>query len=159
MSLNLNHIVLAGHLTRDPELRQIGSERVVANTGIAINRRWKNTAGEQQEEATFVDIEAWGRTAELMGQYLKKGSPIYVEGRLKLDQWEDKEGQKRNRLKVVAENVQFLGGRQQGAPAGDGGTEAAPASGASAGAARPAPAGRGRPAPSRVPASEEEAPF
>ncbi len=113
MSLNLNHVVLAGHLTRDPELRQIGADRVVANTGIAINRRWKDQAtGEQREEATFIDIEAWGRTAELMGQYLKKGSAAYIEGRLKLDTWDDKEsGQKRSKLKVVADSVQFLGGR------------------------------------------------
>lgn len=151
MSLNLNHVVLAGHLTRDPELRQIGSERVVASTGIAINRRWKNAAGEQQEEATFVDLEAWGRTAELMGQYLKKGSPVYVEGRLKLDQWEDKEGQKRQRLRVVAESVQFLGGRPQG-----GETAGEPA--AAATPARPI-AARGRPAPARAPAMDGEPPF
>lgn len=153
MSLNLNHVVLAGNLTRDPELRQINPERVVANVGIAINRRWKNANGEQQEEATFIDLEAWGRTAELMGQYLKKGSPVYVEGRLKLDQWEDKDGQKRSRLKVVAENIQFLSTR----PTGDGGTagDAAPA----APPARATPPTRGRPAPGRTPVHEEEAPF
>lgn len=155
MSLNLNHVILAGNLTRDPELRQINTERVVANVGMAINRRWKNAAGELQEEATFVDIEAWGRTAELMGQYLKKGSPVYIEGRLKLDQWEDKEGQKRSRLKVVAENVQFLGGK----PAGEGG-----AMGDGNATAPPARANapvRNRPAPARAttPATEEEAPF
>jgi len=117
MSLNLNHVTLAGNLTRDPELRQVGAEKVVANTSIAINRRWKDPAtGEQREEATFVDIEAWGRTAELMGQYLKKGSPAYIEGRLRLEAWDDKEsGQKRSRMKVVADTVQFLGTR----PAGD----------------------------------------
>lgn len=118
MSLNLNNVVLAGHLTRDPELKQIGADRVVANTGLAINRRWKDAAGTQHEEATFVEIEAWGRTAELVGQYLKKGSPAYVEGRLKLDSWDDKEsGQKRTKMKVVAENVQFLSAR----PASEGG--------------------------------------
>jgi len=113
MSLNLNHVTLAGNLTRDPELRQIGADKVVANTGLAINRRWKDPAtGETREEATFVDIEAWGRTAELMGQYLKKGSPAYIEGRLKLDTWEDKkDGSKRSKLRVIADSVQFLGGR------------------------------------------------
>ena len=115
MSLNLNHVVLAGNLTRDPELRQVTPERAVANFGIAVNRRWRNPAGEPTEEVTFLDIEAWGRTGELVGQYLRKGSPAYIEGRLKLDTWEDKEGQKRSRLKVVADNVQFLGGRD-GAP-------------------------------------------
>ena len=117
MSLNLNNVVLAGHLTRDPELKQIGADKVVANTGIAINRRWKDASGTQHEEATFIVVEFWGRTAELMGQYLKKGSPAYLEGRLRLDSWDDKEsGQKRTKMKVVAETVQFLGSR----PAGDG---------------------------------------
>lgn len=115
MSLNLNHVVLAGHLTRDPELKQIGADRIVAATAIAINRRWKDASGTQHEEATFVEIEAWGRTAELMGQYLKKGSPAYIEGRLRLDSWDDKEsGQKRTRMKVVAESVQFLASRADG---------------------------------------------
>jgi single-strand DNA-binding protein len=154
MSLNLNHVVLAGNLTRDPELRPLGADRVVANVGMAINRRWKNaTTGEQQEEATFVDLEAWGRTAELMGQYLKKGSPVYVEGRLKLDQWDDKEGQKRSRLKVVVDSMQFLGNRQGTGETG--GSDGAPAT-ATARATAPL---RGRPAPSRMPVPEGEAPF
>jgi len=149
MSLNLNHVVLAGHLTRDPELKQIGADKVVASTGLAINRRWKDAGGEQHEEATFVEIEAWGRTAELVGQYLRKGSPAYVEGRLKLDSWDDKEsGQKRTRMKVVAENVQFLGTRPA-AEGGDGGERSQPAPSASR-ASAPAqsiswPPGRGSP--------------
>lgn len=113
MSLSLNQVTLAGHLTRDPELRQISPDRAVASFGLAVNRRWKNAAGETVEDATFIDIEAWGRTGELVGQYLKKGSAAYLEGRLKLDSWEDKEGQKRNRMKVVAETVQFLGARPE----------------------------------------------
>jgi single-strand DNA-binding protein len=108
MSLNLNTVTLAGHLTRDPELRPVG-EKSVAVFSVAINRRWKSNDGEQKEETTFVDCEAWGRTAELIGQYLVKGSACYLEGRLKLDSWQDKEGQKRSKLKVVADNVQFLG--------------------------------------------------
>src|SRR5882757_2756048 len=111
MSLNLNHVTLAGNLTRDPELRQVGTDKAVVNFSLAVNRRWRNAAGEQVEEATFVDVEAWGRIGEVIGQYLKKGSPAYVEGRLKLDTWEDKDGQKRSRLKIVAEQVQFLGTR------------------------------------------------
>lgn len=159
MSLNLNHVVLAGHLTRDPEVRQIGDDKVVAKTGVAINRRWKDAAGEQREEATFVEIEAWGRTAELMGQYLKKGSPAYIEGRLKLDTWEDKEsGEKRSKMKVVADTVQFLASR----PAGEHGEATDNATEGAVGrpARQPAPA-RARPAPAkaRVPVPEGEAPF
>jgi single-strand DNA-binding protein len=109
MSLNLNHVLLAGHLTRDPQIRALANERCVASFSLAINRRYKGPDGEVKEEATFVDCEAWGRTAELVGQYLIKGSACYVEGRLKLDSWQDKDGQKRNRLKVVADTVQFIG--------------------------------------------------
>jgi single-strand DNA-binding protein len=107
--LNLNSVSLAGHLTRDPEVRIIASDRTVASFSLAINRRYKGQDGEFKEEATFVDCEAWGRTAEIVGQYLAKGSPIYLEGRLRLDSWQDKDGQKRQRLKVVADNIQFLG--------------------------------------------------
>ncbi len=145
MSLNLNHVTLAGNLTRDPELRQIGADRVVASTGLAVNRRWKDqVSGEQREEATFIEIEAWGRTAELIGQYLKKGSPAYIEGRLKLDAWDDKEsGQKRSKLKVIADNVQFLSTR----PAGETNEAAQATSTAPATSAASAPAPRRRAAP------------
>jgi len=119
--LNLNSVALAGHLTRDPEVRVIGADRSVASFAVAINRRYKGQDGELKEEATFVDCEAWGRTAEIIGQYLTKGSPVYIEGRLRLDTWQDKDGQKRSRLKVVADNVQFLGSKR---PAD--GAEAAP---------------------------------
>lgn len=109
MSLNLNHVVLAGHLTRAPEVKLIGgNQRRVAVFAIAVNRRWKTPEGETKEEAAFIDCEAWGRTAELAGQYLTKGSPVYAEGRLKLDAWQDKEGQRRSRLKVVIDTIQFL---------------------------------------------------
>lgn len=112
MSLNLNRVSLAGHLTRFPELRKT-TRSPVASFSVAINRRWKQ-GEETREEVTFVDCEAWGRTAELICQYLGKGSPIYLEGRLKLDQWEDKDGKKRSRLQVVAENVQFLPSTRRG---------------------------------------------
>ncbi len=151
MSLNLNHVVLAGHLTRDPELRQVSAERACANFAIAVNRTWKNAAGEKQEEATFVELEAWNRTAELVGQYLKKGSPVYVEGRLRLDTWDDKEsGQKRSRIKVVVETVQFLSARPQAGEAGGEGSAATPAP------SRQGPAARRRPAPAPA---ENDAPF
>ena len=108
MSLNLNQVSLAGHLTRDPEVKQLAAQKTVAVFAVAVNRRWKTPDGEQKEEVTFVDCDAWGRTAELVGQYLTKGSPVYVSGRLKSDTWEDKEGKKHSRLKVVVDSIQFL---------------------------------------------------
>ncbi|MBA3938624.1 MAG: single-stranded DNA-binding protein, partial [Planctomycetes bacterium] len=120
MSFNLNNVQLAGHLTRDPQVRVIANDRTVASFSIAINRRWKTPEGEAKEDSTFVDCEAWGRQGELVGQYLAKGSPCYLEGRLRLDQWDDKDGSKRSRLKVVVDTVQFLGRakeREGGAPA------------------------------------------
>jgi single-strand DNA-binding protein len=120
MSLNLNTVMLAGHLTRDPQLRSLANDKTVAAFSLAINRRFKGADGEIKEESTFVDCEAWGRTAELIGQYLAKGSACYVEGRLKLDAWEDKDGGKRSRLKVVADSVQFMGkAKSKGGDAGE----------------------------------------
>src|SRR5580658_7119396 len=111
-----NKVLLMGNLTRDPEVRYTPKGTALANLGLAVNRVWTTESGEQKEEVTFVDIEVWGRQAETAGQYLSKGRPVFVEGRLKLDSWEDKEsGQKRNKLKVVAERVQFLGAPRGGA--------------------------------------------
>ena len=108
-----------GNLTRDPEVRYTSSGTAIAKLGMAINRYWRNQEGQQQEETTFVDVDAFGKQAETIGQYLKKGRPIMVEGRLKLDQWEDKQtGQKRSKLGVTLENFQFLDSRSEG---GDGG--------------------------------------
>lgn len=118
MSFNLNRVQLAGHLTRDPESRQIGPDRQVCNFGLAINRRFKGKDGEAKEDTVFLDCEAWGRTAELVSQYLTKGAPAYIEGALKLDQWEDKDGQKRSKVKVVADSVQFLGKPKESDAAG-----------------------------------------
>lgn len=107
--LNINKVMLAGNLTRDPEVRMLNEKSAVANFGLAINRRYKDKNGEKKEETTFVDAECWGSTAENVGKYLTKGSPCYVEGYLKLDQWDDKAtGQKRSKLKIVADTVQFL---------------------------------------------------
>ncbi len=138
---SFNKVILMGNLTRDPELRYTPKGMAIAKVGLAVNRRWTSESGEQKEEVTFVDVDIFGRTAENVGQYMRKGSPLLIEGRLKLDQWDDKQtGQKRSRLGVVAETVQFLsaGGRTEGdAPS------------------RPAsPAPRPRPAPS--PASEPD---
>lgn len=116
MAGNFNKVILLGNLTRDIELRHTPStNQPVANFGIAVNRRWRTPEGEQREETTFVDCEAWGRTAEVMAQYLNKGRPVFVEGRLKLDTWQDKEsGQNRSKLKVVVETFQFVDSRGSG---------------------------------------------
>jgi single-strand DNA-binding protein len=107
MSLNLNSVTLAGRLTRDPELKSVG-ERFVAHLGVAINRRYKDRDGNLKEDVTFVDVSVWGKTAENCNTYLSKGSAVYIEGYLKLDEWKTKEGQPRQMLKVEAHNVQFL---------------------------------------------------
>ncbi len=148
MAFALNRVTLAGNLTRDPQVRFLANEQAVANFGLAINRRFKGSDGQLKEEVTFVDVEAWGRTAELVGQYLTKGRAAYVEGRLKLDNWEDKDGQKRSKLKVVADSVQFLdskpSGDRTGPSAGDAaGDEAASSGSRPSAAASPAPAPAG----------------
>ena len=117
---SFNKVILAGNLTRDPELRYTPKGTAIARLGIACNRRWKSETGEMKEEVTFVDVDAFGKTAETIGQYLKKGRPILIEGRLRYDTWEDKQsGQKKSKLGVVLENFQFLdsgGGRGDSAP-------------------------------------------
>lgn len=111
---NFNKVILMGNLTRDPELRYTPKGTAIARLGIAVNRRWTSESGDQREETTFVDVDAFGRQAETLGQYMKKGRPIFIEGRLRLDSWEDKQsGQKRNKLSVVLENFQFLGSGQR----------------------------------------------
>ena len=116
---NFNKVILMGNLTRDPEVKYTSSGTAIAKLGIAINRYWRNQDGQQQEETTFVDVDAFGRQAETIGQYLKKGRPIMVEGRLKLDQWDDKQtGQKRSKMGIVLENFQFLDSRGEGGGGG-----------------------------------------
>lgn len=106
---NLNKVMLIGNLTRDPEVRYTPSGKAVADISLAINRVWNNDQGQKQEETTFVDVTLWGRQAELAQQYLSKGRGIYLEGRLQMDSWDDKEtGKKRTKLKVVGDNLQFL---------------------------------------------------
>src|SRR4029077_8730095 len=106
---NFNKVILAGNLTRDPELRYTPKGTAIAKIGMAINRTWKTETGETKEEVTFVDVDAFGRQAEVVAQYMKKGRPLLVEGRLKLDQWEDKNThQKQSKLKVVLEGFSFL---------------------------------------------------
>lgn len=110
-----NKVILLGNLTRDPELRYTPKGTAVARLGLAVNRSYKTDTGETKEEVTFLDIDAWGKQAELIAQYLRKGNPLFVEGRLRLDQWDDKQtGQKRAAVKIVMENFQFIGGRADG---------------------------------------------
>lgn len=124
---SLNKVFLIGNLTRDPELRVTPKGTAICQFGLAVNRQFKDDSGATRDETTFVDIEAWGKQGELVAKYLGKGSQCMVEGRLKLDQWEDKtSGQKRSRLKVVLDNVQFLGA-PRGAGGGGGGGSSGPA--------------------------------
>ena len=116
-----NRVVLMGNLTRDVELKYIPSGTAVTDVGLAVNDRRKSQSGEWVEETTFVDVTLWGRTAEVAGEYLSKGSPVLIEGRLKLDTWET-DGQKRSKLRVVAERMQMIGGRG----GGGGGTPSSP---------------------------------
>src|SRR6188508_2173620 len=114
-------VILMGNLTRDPQLKYLPSQTAVTEFGLACNRKFKTQAGEDKEEVTFVDCTAFGRTGEVINQYFTKGKPIFIEGRLKYDQWEDKQGGgKRSRLTVVVENFQFVGGRDGGGPGGGG---------------------------------------
>lgn len=117
---SFNQVILLGNLTRDVELKHTPSNQAVANIGLAMNRQYQTREGERREETTFVDCEAWGRQAEVMAQYLSKGRPVFIQGRLKLDTWQDPQGQNRSKLKVVVENFQFVGGRE-GAGGGGGG--------------------------------------
>ncbi len=110
-----NKVILIGNLTRDPEVRYTPKGTAICKVGLAVNRTWTNEAREKKEEVTFVDVDLFGRTAENVAQYMRKGRSLMVEGRLKLDQWDDKQsGQKRSKLGVVGEAVQFLGEKQQG---------------------------------------------
>ena len=118
---NLNKVMLIGNLTRDPELRYTPKGTAVADISLAINRVWNNEQNQKQEETIFVDVTLWGRQAELAQQYLTKGRGAYIEGRLQMDTWDDKEtGKKRSKLKVIGESLQFLpdGRGQQGGGGG-----------------------------------------
>lgn len=114
-----NKVILMGNLTRDPELKYLPSGMAVANLGLAVNRVWTDReSSEKREEVSFVDLEAWGRTAETMNEYLQKGRAALVEGRLRQQRWETDDGQNRSRLVVVVERFEFVGGRQDGSEQG-----------------------------------------
>lgn len=157
---NYNKVLLMGNLTRDPELRYSGGGTggsAICKFGLAVNRQWRNQSGEVQEETCFVDIVVFGRQAETCNEYLSKGRPVFVEGRLSFSTWEDREsGAKRSKLEVVAERVQFLGSRGDNGGGGGGGggyerrggySEDREVSRAAPPAQQPASAPRGTPAP------------
>ena len=111
---NFNKVILAGNLTRDPQLSVLPSGTSVCELGMAINRKWKAQTGEMREEVCFVDLRMYGFRAEALNKYTSKGKPLMVEGRLKYDQWDSKEGQKRSKLYVIVDNFEFLGSPGEG---------------------------------------------
>ena len=146
---SFNKVILLGNLTRDPEVRYTPKGTAVTDLGLAVNRTYTADNGEKREEVTFVDVTFWGRTAEVAGEYLKKGRPIFVEGRLQLDSWDDKQsGQKRSKLKVIGENMQMLG-----APRGGGGGDEESSGGSRS--SKPAPPPKAAPSAP----DEDEIPF
>jgi single-strand DNA-binding protein len=151
---SFNKVILLGNLTRDPEVRYTPKGTAVTELGMAVNRVYTAENGEKREETTFVDVTLWGRTAEIAGEYLKKGRPVFIEGRLQLDTWDDKQsGQKRSKLKVVGEGLQLIGGRPGGGAAGGGGGDE---EGGGSRSSRPAPPPRAS-APSAP--DDDEIPF
>ena len=149
---NFNKVILVGNLTRDPELRYTPKGMAIAKVGLAINRNWTSESGEKKEEVTFVDVDIFGRTAENVAQYMKKGRPILIEGRLRLDQWDDKQtGQKRSKLGVVGEVVQFLG-----SPTGGGGEGGGEAPRRPSAPSAPAPSSAAEP---DMPPADDDVPF
>jgi single-strand DNA-binding protein len=149
-----NRVILMGNLTRDPQLRYLPNQTQVVEFGLAMNRRWRSSSGEDREEVTYVDCSAFGKQAEVINQYCQKGRPLMVEGRLKYDSWEDKQGGgKRSKLVVVVENFQLLGSRNDangGGQAGPGGPEHR--------SSRPAPARGGNSAPGAGSGPQAETP-
>ena len=140
---SFNKVILVGNLTRDPQVKYTTGGTAVTEIGLAVNRRWLDKQSNQwKDETTFVDITLWGRTAEIAGEYLAKGRPVLIAGRLQLDTWDDKEsGQKRSTLRVVGENMTMLGGKGDNAGGGGGGGGSSyPGKSQSSGASRNAPA-------------------
>jgi single-strand DNA-binding protein len=122
MAASFNKVILVGNLTRDPEVRYTPKGSAVCDLGLAVNRQYSLEGGEKREEVTFIDVVLWARLAEIAGEYLKKGRPVLIEGRLQLDTWDDKQsGQKRSKLRVIGETMQLLGSRQGGGGDDEGG--------------------------------------
>jgi len=140
---SFNKVILMGNLTRDPELRQAPSGAKVADLGLAVSETWRDKSGQSKEVTCFVDVVVWDKLAELCQQYLVKGRPVLVEGRLQMDEWKNQQGEKRSKLRVRADTVKFLGSPQKRDEAQQGGSHAAPAAApapATAAAQHPAPA-------------------
>jgi len=153
---SFNKVILVGNVTRDPEVRFTPGGTAVTDIGLAVNRFWMDkSTNERKEETTFIDVTLWGRTAEVAGEYLAKGRPCLIEGRLQLDQWDDKEtGQKRSKLKVVGDTLQLLGSRDGGGTGSGGG------GGGGGGYSAPAPQQqRSAPAPQQQSASTPDEAF
>jgi single-strand DNA-binding protein len=149
---SFNKVILLGNLTRDPEVRYTPKGSAVCDLGLAVNRNYTLDNGEKREEVTFVDVVLWARLAEIAGEYLKKGRPVFIEGRLQMDSWDDKQtGQKRTKLRVVGETMQLLGSRPGGAAAG--GSEAPEAE------RPPRAAGKSAAAPAAAAPDDDEIPF
>ncbi|MGE0481554.1 MAG: single-stranded DNA-binding protein [Phycisphaerae bacterium] len=162
--MSFNRVILMGNLTRDPQLKYLPSNTPVCEFGVATNRKWRDKDGQQREEVCFVDVAAFGRTGETINQYMTKGRPILIEGRLKYDQWTAQDGGKRSKLSVIAESFSFVGSREGGggggAPTGqyesaDSGGSAAPPAGGYTQTPASRPPQPARAAPS---ASEDEPP-
>lgn len=152
---SFNKVMLLGNLTRDPEVKYTPKGSAVADIGLAVNRTYTTDGGEKREETTFVDVTMWGRQAEIAGEYLKKGRPLFVEGRLQLDTWDDKQtGQKRSKMRVVCENFQMLGSRDGGGEGGSGGGGGGGRSSGGGGTSRPA-----KSAPAAEEPSDDDIPF
>ena len=152
---NLNKVMLIGNLTRDPELRVTPKGTAICTFSLAVNRKFKDDSGGEREEVTYIDIEAWGKSGENISKYCTKGRPLFVEGRLRLDQWEDKNTkEKRSRMKVVLENFQFLGSGRGDSGGGGGGGEGGEARSYAPRNAAPRPA-----APAQQENLDEDVPF
>ena len=150
---SFNKVILVGNLTRDPEVRYTTGGTAVCDISLAVNAQWTDKrTNERKEEVSFIDVTLWGRTAEIAGEYLAKGRPVLIEGRLQQDRWDDKEtGQKRSKLKVVADSMQLLGSRQEGGP----GAPAIGGGAASAGAGNSSVRSGASPKPSSVQRSHD----
>jgi single-strand DNA-binding protein len=152
---SFNKVIIMGNLTRDPELRYTPKGMAIAKIGLAVNRTWKSETGEMKEEVTFVDVDAFGKQAETIGQYLRKGRPILVEGRLRLDQWDDKTtGQKRSRLGVVLESFTFVDSNKSAAEGGGTAPAASPRPARPAAPSAPADSGD-----ADMPPQDDDVPF
>jgi single-strand DNA-binding protein len=138
---SFNKVILVGNLTRDPEIRYTPKGSAVCDLGLAVNRVYSTESGEKREEVTFIDVVLWARLAEIAGEYLKKGRPVLIEGRLQLDSWDDKQsGQKRSKLRVIGETMQLLGSRPAAGGGGDEIDQSRPANRPASPPKSPAPA-------------------